>query len=463
MVENEEENDDDCLGRGSYYNTMLMLGEDDEDAPGDYFFSSERSAHRQAGVEIGDIQSQKNLIPKFRTETLQHKLSNIYGHDFGSLPFDMADTVNDNSYLIPPEKRALVEKNYQLLLAVRLFQESMVSIYGPVGRRVMTAEVRDQMLREGLTASLITQLHTDAVNLYKAEKTAKLEKMETISDVLRSETNKARILSVEKYSRHKYPSYNSDSRPVSGNRSKLVSVDLSDDASLNSSLKMEDPSFHEVELVSSAEELEFVSDYKTSVLDAKRAFAKNWVVMQAAAYELKLISEDTQMAQSDVDTIDSRDTFVRLTIAPDGGDVNSVAPDAAAGAGMDETEAQLLQLGDEVKKVSDVESFYRDLRKRPKAEFKDPVLIKDIEATIDILIKEMVKQRKDVEKQIRYCKGMRLKTKIMSRPIPRLLSYAVSQRRKSTGDGGDASPGSNNNSSNSNSRTDNVSSDSSHT
>ena len=442
MSENDsiDTNISPCLG--SYYDTMFeeehrSFGESESDiAPPPPYSVSEQAMGgnavlRQDGVATGDRMSRKNLIPSFSTETLQEKLSKIYGHDFGSLPFDLADTENEVSYLVLPEKRKLIEKNYQLLLVIHLFENSLAEIYGPVGHRVMTAERRRRLLQEGLTAALIEETHADAVQLYKTEKTAKLEKIETIGEVLRSETNHARILSVDKPSGHQgVPSQRNDDSPMFENRTKLVSVDLTDDETFEHMLQVDQDSSNSenLELVSSSEELEFVSDYKTSVLDAKKAFAKNWVVMQAAEYELKLISDDCHVARQDVDAIEERDTFVRLTLFGPQPSVTESSP-------CDETEAQLLQLGEELKKVSDIEVFYRELRKRPKREFKDAALIVDIIATIDILLKELVKQRKEVEKQIRHCKGVRLKTKIMSRPLPRLLSYGIGAvRRKSTSD-----------------------------
>jgi hypothetical protein len=353
----------------------------------------------------------------------------------------------------------------------------------------MTKELRGRMLLEGLTAAIIGQTHADAVTLYKTEKTSKLEKMEEIGDVLRSETKKARHLSVEKYSRHHSNAHSNthsntrqvtESPPPLGNRNKLVSVDLTDDGdgddndlsySYSSSrlqLDLEgggrscrgggshsnshshsngssNSSVSDVELPSSLAELEFVSDYKTSVLDAKKAFAKNWVVMQAAEYELKAISQDCLAAKEEVDVIESRDTFIRLTIA----DQNTTAPcsdslNLTGAPSLEETEVQLILLGDELKKVSSVESFYRELRKRPKAEFNDAVLISDIVSNIDILIKEITKQKKEIEKQMRHFKGVRLKTKLLNRPIPRLIMGAV--RRKS--DAGSSRPNSGTNSSN---------------
>jgi hypothetical protein len=163
-----------CIG--SYYETMILIGDEDDEEdysgsgapppppPPPSSFSSSSSfslsekdedrrssaltlQQRRAGVATGDRTSDKNLIPKFNSETLQYKLSKIYGHDFGSLPFDLAGTENDNAYLVLPEKRKLVERNYQLLLAIHQFQTSLVQIYGPVGGRVMTEERRAVMLQ----------------------------------------------------------------------------------------------------------------------------------------------------------------------------------------------------------------------------------------------------------------------------------------------------------------------------
>jgi hypothetical protein len=273
------------------------------------------------------------------------------------------------------------------------------------------------------------------VQLYKEEKKKKLERIVEVGEVLRSETNKAKHLSVDKHSTccsHQKTGQGMTESPPLGNRTKLVSVDLSDESSSSiatlddgtgTSCSAMDVGANVVEMVSSAAELQFVSDYKTSVLSAKKAFAKNWVVMQAAEFELKAIALDCRLAQEDVDVLGDRDTFVRLTIT--GGD----SPGGGEGGELDEAQRRLLQLAEELKAVVSAENFYRELRKRPKEEFNDTVLINDIVSNIDILIKEVVKQRKDIEKQVRHFKGVRIKTRIMNRPIPRLLLGAV--RRKS--------------------------------
>jgi hypothetical protein len=83
------------------------------------------------------------------------------------------------------------------------------------------------------------------------------------------------------------------------------------------------------------------------------------------------------------------------------------------------------------------EKFYRNLRKKPKTEFKDPVLVADIVSNIDILIKVVVKKRKELESRIRHLKTLRIKIKLVNRPIPRLLFGA--KRRNSDANSASAS------------------------
>lgn len=357
-----------------------------------------------------------------KPDTLRRKLSKMYGQDFGLRPFDLACVDNDDSSLISPQTRKAVEKNYQLLLVIRQFESNLQDIYGPVGSRVMTQERRGAMLQEGLTVELITRTHSDAVELYRAEKAAKVEQMEAIGDALRRETALAKSMSMEKHTRSKVPS------EESVNRDKMVSVDLSD-ADVVGGEKS-------VELMSTLaeEELEFVSDYNTSVQDAKRAFAKQWVVMQAAEYELRGVTEDCKSAAEDMEELESRETFVRLTLAEE----DNVSLGIGDSIGVEEAEARLNLLAEELKKVAAAEKFYRELRKRPKEEFTDVLLINDIVCNIDILIKEMTQQKKEVEKLIRHNKGLRVKAKILNRPIPRLLMGAV-RRKSETGGNGAAS------------------------
>ena len=50
----------------------------------------------------------------------------------GSLPFDMANVEDANAFLVQPEDRKKVEKNYQVLIAIKMFQESLVVFLFPL-------------------------------------------------------------------------------------------------------------------------------------------------------------------------------------------------------------------------------------------------------------------------------------------------------------------------------------------
>jgi hypothetical protein len=437
---------------GSYGNMLDFL---DEENPSE---NDERMSHwlstrgtdmesvnlpqRQAAAALGDRASQKNLIPTFHSETLQFKLSRIYGHDFGSLPFDMANVEDDNAFLVQPEDRKKVEKNYQVLIAIKMFQESLVQIYGPVGDRVITVELRNQICSEGLTSDIIEHAHAAAVGLYKAEKADKLKQIKQVGDLWRRESQKAKLLSESE--RTLLATTTEDQFLRAKRKGRMVSIDLGDEGAdcfldnsdLNQFSNIGEDECSKEDDESSVAELDFVTDYKTSVLDAKKAFAKNWVVMQAAEFELMFNLEDFDSAKNDVDCVNSRDTFCRLTIV-DRDDTSNNDLTSLKGESLEETDAQLSLLGEEVHKVMEFEKFYRNLRKKPKTEFKDPVLVADIVSNIDILIKVVVKKRKELESRIRHLKTLRIKIKLVNRPIPRLLFGA--KRRNSDANSASAS------------------------
>mmetsp|Transcript_5969 Transcript_5969/g.9703 ORF Transcript_5969/g.9703 Transcript_5969/m.9703 type:complete len:476 (+) Transcript_5969:187-1614(+) len=429
---------------GSYENMLDILCEDEENegdvrmshwlstrgVPGGDARRTEEAierSERRAAVATGDRSSQARLIPTFGSESLQFKLSTIYGHDFGSLPFDMAGVENENAYLVQPEDRKIVEKNYQLLTALKVFQDSLVSIYGPVADRVLSGELRTRVLSEGLTAELIEKAHIDAVKLYKAEKAAKLKKIEDMGELWRNQSREAKALSVDKMSEHGTGFYTSPPKAISVNLIDEGADCFLEDVDLHRVGEVDDKvgDIKDDEKAGDLSEVDFVSDYNISVMDAKKAFAKNWVVMKAAEFELQVSMEGLQSAKDDVEVLESRQTFCRLTETEKG--PLSSTPDlvSRAGESLEETDMQLLVLGEELNKVIDFENFYRALRKKPKVEFKDSVLIKDIVDNIDILIKVVVKKRKDLEGQIWQLKRVRMRIKLVNRPLPRLLLGAV--------------------------------------
>lgn len=430
ILVNEEENEGD--ERMSHWlSTRAVLGGDDRMTE-----EAIQRSERRAAVATGDRSSQAMLIPTFSKETLQFKLSSIYGHDFGSLPFDMAEVENENAYLVQPEGRKKVEKNYQILTAVKVFQESLVSIYGPVGERVLTGELRARVLSQGLTAELIEQSHADAVTLYKREKAAKLKKIEDMGEVWRNQSREAKALSVDKMSPSGSGFYASPPKVVSVNLIDEGADCFLEDVDLYRMGEMDervgDVIVCDQDDLPQLSDLDFMSSYNVSVGDAKKSFAKNWVVMKAAEFELQVSMEGLQSAKDDVEVLESRQTFCRLTEADSG--PPSSTPDlvSPAGESLEETDMQLLLLGEELNKVIEFENFYRDLRKKPKVEFKDPVLIKDIVENIDILIKVVVRKRRDLESQMWQLKRVRMKIKLVNRPLPRLLLGAV-RRGSDTG------------------------------
>ena len=415
--------DDEDFYVGSYHSSIVLFGDDDEeDVQEDDYISSNKSfasqlsegnifQRRQVGVANGDRESQQECIPHFTMETLQMKLSKMYGCDFGKLPFELAETENDYSSYVLPEKRKLVEKNYQLLLVIKSFEESLVSIYGPVGKRVLTEEFKAIILHEGLTAELIERAHSHAVLIYKSEKAKRVRIMDEIGDALRKESTRARQLSVDARTRKEnqhdeYLSYVSKTDTLQD-----ISL-LDDDSAVNlkkSAMEksMTDPKYG------------FVEDHGESVSESNRAIAKNWIVMKASEFELESMSKECETAKDDFDVIDGRETFVRLSNLDSQSSIPAVNSDTMAADLLLET------LREQLKGLINAEKFYRDLRKVAKQEFKDKDLVKVIVENLNILINEIVKQRKEVEKHIKQQKGIKFKAKVMERPIPKFLMKAV--------------------------------------
>ena len=369
---------------------------------------------RLDGVENYQMTVELNgKFPSFSTDTLQQKFERLYG-DCGTLPFDHLGLEDNVAHFYPPEERKAVERNYQLLSALRVFEESLVDIYGQVARDVVTDELRHRVIKEGITKELIEKSHDDCASLYRDKKAMILDKIEEVENTLRSENDRARQRSVTQELVPKAQSL--DDEKYSWSRQRISSSDFPDDISY---ADFDDININEN--VSSPSDLAFVTEYRSSLSDAKKAFAKNWVVMQAAEFELKSLDADHQVARENIEIIDSRDTFVRLTIA----DSSLNAPDLSM---TDESDLKLSRLLDEIEKAKEVERFYRHLRKRPKQEFSDVALVRDIVANIDILLREATRQKKDIEKQIRYTRGIKLKAKLMNRPLPRLIRNAVNKK-----------------------------------